>query len=169
MTGVTNDDRYTLRCEICGTPLQTLDLPCPLCDPIEITEHVTTIQNRHRGLFRNRPTRFVDDINEWLARQSGLLGLTFALSWDVATVVREITITYVVGHVDTEFDFRFDRVALTKDPLALFGRTTVGSALERWAAEHSDRQPVTHVAGESAGIPFELWILSTTRQSNGGD
>jgi hypothetical protein len=56
-----------------------------------------------------------------------------------------------------------DRYGLLRDPTGLFGRTSLGDALNSWSEANPDRHRISHITCVNAGIPMEVWVLSVDR------
>ena len=89
-------ETVVLHCPDCGSPIQTLDLPCPVCMLYVVPDtrrpHKYSKTFEQRTAYRYRPDDFVASINVWLCEQRTLERLGADILLDRQGLVRGVTL-----------------------------------------------------------------------------
>jgi hypothetical protein len=150
-------------CSDCGCPLQSLDLPCPRCaaeaslPPRETLHRYSRTFEYRASPFRYRPDEAATEINQWLAQQTGLCGLTMTLHFFQAHI-SSVTANCVATSAPETPVVRLERVSLGGGFLGRH-RQPAGVALNDWADRHPERKRLNYWSVASGGVPVEPWIL----------
>jgi hypothetical protein len=157
------------RCADCGSPLQTLDLPCPVC--VAAQEEARTLRHRFSKTFEIRtaysykPDELLHNVNSFLWTQSTVDQMSAHVHLDRQGFVRGITCHCVAGVELVPAAFQFARLRLVKGDLFVRRRQDVGTALNDWADQHPSFRKVNSWVISSHGRATEVWVLYLTPRS----
>jgi hypothetical protein len=149
-------------CPDCGASLETLDEPCPSCGSTVLSFQDTI--HRHWKTFRNRtshryrPDEFVQDVNQWMSDQRGLLAAQWRIHRSREGLVRGVTLDMAESAVQVPWRLQFARVPLVEGLLGR-NRKDLGEALNAWTDRNPNRRLQSYVILSSAGVDVELWVL----------
>ena len=150
-------------CPLCGTPLQTLDLPCAVCATQE--EERDDLRHRFSKTFEIRtaygykPDTLVQNVNDFLWQQHTVDQLSANIHLDRQALVRGVTLHCVAGLVPVFAPFQFARIRLADGYLLPRNRRDVGTALNDWGEMHPSFRRVNHWVISTNGRPVEVWVL----------
>lgn len=156
------------RCPDCGSPLQTLDLPCPVC-----TFHDETGQDLHhtfsktfeiRTAYSYKPDELVHMVNAFLWQQHTLERLSANIHLDRQGLVRGMTVHCVAGPEPVPAAFQFARIRCVTGDLLPRKRQDVGVTLNNWAESHPSYRRVNNWVISMHGRAVEVWVLYVTRR-----
>jgi hypothetical protein len=153
-------------CPQCGTPIQTLDLPCPVCASHEQERdelrHGFSKTFEIRTAYSYKPETLVQNVNAFLWQQHTVDRLSANLHLDRQALVRGVTLHCVAGIQPVYAAFQFTRIRLAEGYLLPRKRRDVGTALNDWAESHPSFRRVNHWVISSNGRPVEVWLLYVT-------
>jgi hypothetical protein len=154
------------RCADCGAPLQTVDLPCPVCEEpggVPLAAHRYSRTFRCGWAFRPNIAGFVYDVNQWLYEQRGVHDVQPLLHRSVDGV-SGVTLDCDASELDAPYVFHLDHVPLINRSIVATGRRDPGEALNAWREAHPASTAVwTNVGGGGgSGLPADCWLLAVT-------
>jgi len=156
------------RCPDCGSPLQTLDLPCPLCafhdETSKDLHHTFSKTFEIRTAYRYRPEELVQKVNAFLWEQHTLDRLSTTFHRDRQGLVGGMTLTCVAGPEPVPVAFQFERIRLVTGDLLARKRQDVGVALNDWAEKNPSFRLANTWVISIHGRSVEVWVLYATRR-----
>ena len=151
-----------LHCPDCGSPIQTLDLPCPVClaqESADELKHAFSKTFENRTAYSYRPNEFITKLNLWLIEQRTLERLGTTIHLDRQGLVRGVTLHCTAGSGPAPAAFQFDRIPLTKGTLFPRKHQDLGQALNAWSDAHPHFQRLNSWVMSMNGRPVETWVL----------
>lgn len=154
-----------VRCPECGLPLQSLDLPCPVClaaeeAPDAFLAHTYSKTLHNRQALRGRYGGLIQDVNAWLAEQPGLIDAWLTFHRGFGGEVTAITVTCAASGQPTTQALSLHRLPLTQGAVARRSRD-LGTALNEWGHEHPDLAPVRQTVLQTAGVDLDCWVTAS--------
>ena len=152
-----------LRCPYCGSPIQTLDLPCAICasnaQPTDELRHSYTRSFDTRGASRSRPEDFLAQINHWLFHEETLEELSVQMHTNEQGLVRAMTFSCIASSRRKPLAFQFDRVRLAQSTLIVRDPQDIARTLVAWSGAHPGVQRLNNWIVALNGRPLETWVL----------
>jgi hypothetical protein len=153
-----------LRCPQCGSLLQTLDLPCPVCvaevaPPPDDLKHTFSKTFQNRTAYQYRPDAFVTTLNRWLMEQRTLERLGVNIHLDRQALVRGVTLDCTSGSEPATAAFQFARIPSAKGIVFARNHQDLGQALNAWVEMHPHFRRLNNWVMSMNGRPVETWLL----------
>jgi hypothetical protein len=156
------------RCPECGSPLQTLDLPCPVCafhgETSKDLQHTFSKTFEIRTAYRYKPEELVEKVNTFLWLQHTVDRLSTTIHRDRQGLVKGMTLTCVAGSEPASTAFQFARIRLVTGDFLPRKRQDVGVALNDWMESHPSFRLANTWTISMNGRPVEVWVLYLTRR-----
>jgi hypothetical protein len=155
-----------LKCPDCDAPIQTLDLPCPVCVERAARgndlEHAFSKTFEIRTAYRYHPDELVQNVNRFLWDERGLRRLGAHVHLDRQGLVGGITLHCVSGPEPSPSAVQFARVRLVDGSLVTRRRKDLGEALNGWSDENPAARRLNNWVITMNGRPVETWIMYAT-------
>lgn len=153
-------------CPDCGLILQTLDLPCPVCAqapdaPVVDgwTLHEFSKSFRAHYLIRPKTDKFLDGLNQWLAREPGLVNVIPRVHRSRRGDLKGATLTCIASAEPQDHCFRIFRIPMLKGHLGVRSRD-LGEVLNEWAETHPALKRMNDQVWAPFGVPTECWLTA---------